>query len=148
MTKSYRLWLSTFTTIAMVFFAMTIVVLVSKCLRNNSTAFKGEVTSITEASCNFKKINLGKVKSDTILSFSYHLINVGQNSLHIISVTPDCNCTGYSLSKSVADVGDSINLKLNVDMKNKHKGKFMLNTVVELNTRQRLYHILIEGERI
>ena len=95
-----------------------------------------------------KKINLGKVKSDTILSFSYHLINVGQNSLHIISVTPDCNCTGYSLSKSVADVGDSINLKLNVDMKNKHKGKFMLNTVVELNTRQRLYHILIEGERI
>ena len=63
MTKSYRLWLSTFTTIAMVFFAMTIVVLVSKCLRNNSTAFKGEVTSITEASCNFKKINLGKVKS-------------------------------------------------------------------------------------
>ncbi len=111
MTKSYRLWLSTFTTIAMVFFAMTIVVLVSKCLRNNSTAFKGEVTSITEASCNFKKINLGKVKS--VLSFSYHLINVGQNSLHIISVTPDCNCTGYSLSKSVADVGDSINLKLN-----------------------------------
>ena len=148
MTKSYRLWLSTSTTIAMVFFAMTIVVLVSKCLRNNSTAFKSEVTSITEASCNFKKINLGKVKSDTILSFSYHLINVGQNSLHIISVTPDCNCTGYSLSKSVADVGDSINLKLNVDMKNKHKGKFMLNTVVELNTRQRLYHILIEGERI
>ena len=148
MTKSYRLWLSTFTTIAMVFFAMTIVVLVSKCLRNNSTAFKGEVTSITEVSCNFKKINLGKVKSDTILSFSYHLINVGQNSLQIISVTPDCNCTGYSLSKSVADVGDSINLKLNVDMKNKHKGKFMLNTVVELNTRQRLYHILIEGERI
>lgn len=148
MTKSYRLWLSTFTTIAMVFFAMTIVVLVSKCLRNNSTAFKGEVTSITEVSCNFKKINLGKVKSDTILSFSYHLINVGQNSLQIISVTPDCNCTGYSLSKSVADVGDSINLKLNVDMKNKHKGKFMLNTVVELNTKQRLYHILIEGERI
>ncbi len=148
MTKSYRLWLSTSTTIAMVFFAMTIVVLVSKCLRNNSTAFKGEVTSITEVSCNFKKINLGKVKSDTILSFSYHLINVGQNSLQIISVTPDCNCTGYSLSKSVADVGDSINLKLNVDMKNKHKGKFMLNTVVELNTKQRLYHILIEGERI
>ena len=148
MNKSYRIWLSTCTTIAITFFAMTMVVLISKCFTNNDTKLQDEKKDITEASCDFKKINLGKVKSDTTLSFSYHIKNTGDNSLHVISVTPDCNCTGYSLSKHVADIGDSITLILNLDMKNKHTGNFMLNTVVELNTKQRLYHILIEGEKI
>ena len=148
MNKSYRIWLSTCTTIAITFFTMTIVVLVSKCFTNNDAKFHDDKMSITEVSCNFKKIDLGKVKSDTIMTFSYKITNKGHHTLQVISVTPDCNCTGYSLSKQVADIGDSITLKLNVDMKNKHTGNFMLNTVVELNTKQRLYHILIKGEKI
>lgn len=112
---------------------------------SRSSSTLANETILTDAVCNFDKRDIGAVISDTTLSFDYKMINTGADSLHVLFISPDCNCTGYRLSKSDVGIGDSISLKLYIDMRNKHKGKFMLNTVVGLNTRQKLYRIVIEG---
>lgn len=128
-----------------VLMAVSILLLVVK-----NTFFHGKDSDMfqepmTEVSCDFSKLNVGEVKSDTTLQFDYLLKNIGEDSLRVLFVSPDCNCTGYKLSHRCVGEGDSIALALYVDMK-KHKGAFMLNTVVGLNTKQRLYRITIEGE--
>lgn len=100
---------------------------------------------LTDVKCDFDASDIGDVPSDTIVTLNYKIKNVGTDSLHVLFVSPDCNCTGFSLSKQSAGVGDSIILSLEIDMKNKRKGRFMLNTVVGLNTKQRLYRVSVEG---
>lgn len=112
---------------------------------SSSSSTLANETILTDAACNFDKRDIGAVISDTTLSFDYKIINTGTDSLLVLFVSPDCNCTGYRLSKDGVGIGDSISLKLYADLRNKHKGKFMLNTVVGLNTQQKLYRIAIEG---
>ena len=83
-----------------------------------------------------------------MLVFKYGIINTGTDSLKVLFVSPDCNCTDYTLSKHSVGIGDTISLSLKINMRNKRQGRFMLNTIVGLNTKQRLYHILVVGNVI
>lgn len=64
----------------------------------------------------------------------------------MLFVHPDCNCTGYKLSQDVCAKNDSIQVVIDIDMHNKRLGKFMLTTIVALNTEQKLYRLCVEGE--
>ena len=72
--------------------------------------------------------------------------NTGADSLRVLFINPDCNCTSYKFSSMKVPANDSIVLTLDIDMRNKHRGNFMLSTVVALNTEQRLYGIRVTGE--
>ena len=92
--------------------------------------------------------DLGQIISDTIVSRTYCVKNIGTDTLHVLFISPDCNCTGYKFSDNKAAPGDSLTLRIDIDMRNKHLGMFMLNTVVGLNTKEHLYGICITGEVI
>ena len=80
--------------------------------------------------------------SSTTQHHDLETLYVGEKS------SPDCNCTDYTLSKHSVGIGDTISLSLKINMRNKRQGRFMLNTIVGLNTKQRLYHILVVGNVI
>ena len=92
------------------------------------------------------KDTIPPVKQDTSINRVYEIRNIGFDTLKILFVSPDCNCTGYTLSSHYAAPGKSVELGLEIDMKNKHIGKYMLNTVVGMNTEKRLYRIQMKGE--
>ena len=95
------------------------------------------------------RLDLGPVPSDTVVFHEVLLVNSGTDSLRVEFVDPDCNCTGYTLTPcSVAATGDSLRLTLEVDMHKKQIGKFMLNTVVGMNTEKHLHRIVILGDVI
>lgn len=83
---------------------------------------------------------------DTVISRDYVIRNLGNDTLNVLFVSPDCNCTGYKLSSPAVLPGDSIILSMDIDMHHKRIGKFMINTILALNTEKRLYRIKIEGE--
>ena len=100
----------------------------------------------TTVECNLDAKDIGVVKSDTTVSFKYVFKNTGNDSLRVLFINPDCNCTSYEFSSWKVSANDSIVLTLEINMRNKRKGKFMLGTVVALNTEQRLYGIRVTGE--
>lgn len=120
--------------------------LMNKRCYGESVIFEGKKFDITSTDFSNVKDDIGLVISDTIVTCHCIMHNNGERNLRVLFVSPDCNCTEYRLSKNIAVPGDSIILSLVMDMRKKHKGKFMLNTVVGLNTRQRLHRISIEGE--
>lgn len=129
-----------------IFIVLTMLVAICKYVEYRKMINNHVERSTTDVWTNFGKIDIGQVKSDTVLSFNYKMINIGQDTLQVLFISPDCNCTYYNISQKKAVVGDSIMLKLKIDMRNKQKGRFMLNTIVGLNTNQRLYTIIVEGD--
>lgn len=112
----------------------------------NRMSYDGRNYSLTTV--DFSEVNeqLGMIDSDTTITRSYSICNIGNDSLYVLFVAPDCNCTGYHLSENKVAPNDTINITIDIDMREKHKGKFMLNTIVGLNTQKRLYRICIEGD--
>lgn len=101
---------------------------------------------LTEVEVNMAQTDIGKIVSDTTIRVLYSFTNVGRDSLHVLFVHPDCNCTGYKLSQDVCAKNDSIQVVIDIDMHNKRLGKFMLTTIVALNTEQKLYRLCVEGD--
>lgn len=89
-------------------------------------------------------INVGDIPRDTIIHHGWVFRNIGEKPLIVYFVSPDCNCTDYAVSKKVALPGDTLQIRLTVDTKNK-KNRFMLNTVVRMNTEKGLYVLRLEG---
>ena len=100
---------------------------------------------LTEAFFDNKMIDIGDVYQNTIVFQDFVLKNTGEYPLIIYYVSPDCNCTDYFLSTQVAIPGDSIVITLEVNMKNKDKGMFMLNTVLRANTSDQMYRLRLQG---
>lgn len=100
---------------------------------------------LTEIAFEENLINVGDVSQDTVIQREYTLINIGNNPLLVYNVIPDCNCTDYHLSKKSVLPKDSLVICLVVDTKNKRIGNFMLNTVVELNTKKQHYRLRMIG---
>lgn len=95
------------------------------------------------------RLNLGEVPTDSVVTQNVLIVNKGPEPLYVQFVDPDCNCTGYVLSPSDhAAVGDTLSLELNIDMRGKKAGRFMLNTIVGMNTEEHLHRIAIEGDVI
>lgn len=100
---------------------------------------------LTEVEFDEKLHDFGILPKDTVVFKTYTLKNIGENPLVIYLINPDCNCTDYELSKKIAIPGDSIQIKLQVDTKGKEK-KFMVNTVVRVNTQLQMYRLRLTGE--
>lgn len=115
----------------------------------NGTETAADPTALTSVRLIGDRQDIGTVNSDMIISRDVIIINEGPEMLKVEFVDPDCNCTGYTLTPAnEAAIGDSLKLTLTIDMEHKKVGKFMLNTVVGMNTADRLHRIAIEGEII
>lgn len=75
-------------------------------------------------------------QGDTLV-VEYLLVNVGDDTLFIHNVSPDCLCTDYSISSDTAAPSDSIRLKLVVDLNDKI-GRNIIRVVIESNTEKRM----------
>ena len=130
--------------------AFFIVVFVKNMMARRVTTeevkYEERTYNLTTVSFDEVREQLGPVKADTTVVRTYTIVNTGEDSLHVLGVSPDCNCTGYQLSANAVAPGDSIQLTIEIDMRNKKHGRFMLSTVVALNTSQRLHHVSIEGQ--
>lgn len=85
-------------------------------------------------------IDVGKVCSDTVVKATYHVVNVGKDSLFVAYVNPDCMCTKYECSCNKVAGGDTLCVRLYVNTKNKI-GKQKLMTILKLNTKDRMHKL-------
>lgn len=101
-------------------------------------------TLITTVKFSTKRVDFGIVPADTVLKAMFILYNTGEQCLKIESVNPDCSCTDYLLSKEIVEVGDSALLALIYNTKDKI-GEQELQTIVKMNTREKLYRITLKA---
>ena len=125
--------------------------LLSKPKKQNQRTWQyEEVTKsndpLTEVDFDETLIDVGTISNDTTIYQSYTLRNTGAHPLIVYQVSPDCNCTNYEISKGIAMPNDSIIILLTVDTQGKHVGKFMLNTVLQVNTQRQLYRLRLVGD--
>lgn len=99
----------------------------------------------TEIKFSKRGIDFGKVPDDTILKANFTIYNVGPSYLKIKAVLPDCSCTNFLLAKDSVASNDSTVLTLIYETKNKI-GKQNLHTVVEMNTREKLYMLSLQAD--
>ena len=97
-------------------------------------------TNLPELMFLIKRINLGKVKRDTIVEGRYSFKNSGMKPLIIEFVNPDCTCTGFYLEKKILQPGDTSYLILKMSTKNK-EGDTQVNATISANTQTHLYKI-------
>lgn len=135
-------------TVSIVLIVISINILMSKRQHKENSSFRDGVYDLTTVYFNDSTDDIGKIISDTVITRDYIIKNTGTDSLHVLFVSPDCNCTGYRLSSESVSSLDSIILSMDIDMRNKLEGEFMLNTVVGLNTQKKLYRICLKGEVI
>lgn len=99
------------------------------------------VSSIAKPSTSMviKELPYGKRKlyQDDTLVVEYLLLNVGEDTLFIQNINPDCLCTDFSISSDTAAPSDSICLKLVIDLSNKF-GRNLVHVVIESNTEKRM----------
>lgn len=131
---------------ALIVTIISIVLLIGQNKLNSCAINVGKNYPLTSVDFSGKREYLGSFSNDTTIWRSYIFKNVGDDSLHVLFVNPDCNCTSYHLSDTKVGKGDSIRLNIEIDMRKKQIGRFMLNTVVGLNTKHKLYNICVEGE--
>lgn len=80
------------------------------------------------------------IAEDTVVSFDYRLVNIGEHDLRIGYINPDCTCTKCYAIDSIVAPGDTTVIIMKFDTKRK-LGFHKLNTVIKLNTPIRLYKI-------
>lgn len=137
----YVIW-----SISILLFITSLSIIISEYYKGNIMTENTESYHITTVECNIDQKDIGTIQADTTVTFDYIFKNTGSDTLRVLFISPDCNCTGYKLSSKKVSTNDSIVLSLDINMRNKHKGEFMLNTVVGLNTEQRLYGIRVKGK--
>lgn len=90
-------------------------------------------------------INVGKVRTDTIVSVSFRIANTGQNPLYINYINPDCMCTSYDYTCDTISTGDTLRVNLHVNTKDKY-GEQKLVTIVKLNTEEKMHKLTLKME--
>lgn len=105
--------------VSVVLTAISIKTLIHKRQYKEDSGFSDRTYSLTTVYFNDSAEDLGKIKSDTIVTRDYIIRNTGKDSLHVLFVSPDCNCTGYRLSSESVSSSDSITLSIDIDMQNK-----------------------------
>lgn len=85
-------------------------------------------------------IDIGNVRSDTVVKATFHVVNVGEDSLFVAYVNPDCMCTKYECSSDKVARGDTLKVRLYVNTKNKI-GKQKLMTILKLNTEDGMHKL-------
>jgi hypothetical protein len=86
--------------------------------------------------------NLGTVPSDTIVSAKFYFINVGNETVNIEYINPDCTCTSYFLSSKNVLPSDTAYVEFTLNTKGK-AGKQELHSVMKVDTYTQMYDFLL-----
>lgn len=95
---------------------------------------------LTDLRIKNKIIRLDAVKEGELAQARYTLYNTGDSPLLIEYVNPDCSCTGYEVSDSIAQPGDSLQITLKFNSAGK-AGTNLMSTVLKANTPTALYKL-------
>lgn len=68
----------------------------------------GKGAPLTSVAFEDSREDLGILVNDTTVWRSFVFKNIGNDSLHVLFIDPDCNCTSYHLSSNSVAIGDSI----------------------------------------
>lgn len=94
-----------------------------------------------------KTVDLGVIPKDTLIDAVFKIRNTGENKLVLQEVIPECNCTGYHLSKKEIFPSDEAILTLPLDTKGKMTG-LSRKAIVFRSNSQREYTTLFIKYRI
>ena len=134
--------------ISKIFYVIAILILVLNCSnkenKEQENQIKKDNNSITKLEFINKITDFGNVPQDTILLSYFYFINTGDNELIINDVIPDCNCTGYKLSKDTVMPADTAYIKLEFNTEGKF-GKQKKYTLVSANTKAELYKLTLKA---
>ncbi len=83
--------------------------------------------------------NIMVEQGDTLL-VRYEVVNTGLDSLFLLTINPDCICTDYKVSTSVAAPAETLTIDVIVDTKDKI-GDNLIHIVLEANTPEKMYMI-------
>jgi len=84
--------------------------------------------------------DLGEVRKGELIRVSFSIKNVGQETLVITGIHPDCSCTDYQLSRREIPAGGMSELTLEIDTEHKD-GPQRIQVVIDSNTEEG-FHIL------
>lgn len=107
---------------------------------NNKIVVEIGDSVLTEIFIEKRVIDLGDVPVDSMVYADYEINNIGDNTLVIYKVNPDCSCTDYQIDSKSAERDGRINLQLKVDTHHKI-GNNVINVLLHANT-QAQYHML------
>ena len=75
-----------------------------------------------------------------MVSAKYVIRNTGEHPLYLLSIVPDCSCTGHYVGKKLLPKGDTTAITLNFDSRNK-KGHNNVRTIIKANTKEQLHKL-------
>ena len=84
------------------------------------TVSRGHLTVLNDK----KEVNMGLMKRDTIAEAPLLLLNDGTDSVSVISVFSDCNCTVLSYPKEPLAPGDTMNINVRFNSGGRIPGAF------------------------
>lgn len=98
----------------------------------------------TKAEFDRQSADFGTIPRDTLISEEFTLTNVGDNTLYVLDVNPNCQCTSYEVSSKYAEPGGKIVITLNFSSSNK-SGFQDIKSSVRLNTETGIYKLALKG---
>jgi len=100
------------------------------------------IENLTQITFQEQEHDFGEVLSDTVLRVKYNFKNIGDDTLFILHILPDCNCTDYSISDDTLLVGENGYIELTMNTNGK-SGETNSQTRIEVNTKDRFYHLFM-----
>ena len=122
-----------------------LVTLLISCKTNTSEpprSLPKDSMELTDLKFLTKRVAFKDVPEDTLLTAKYTFVNTGPKALFITDVSPDCTCTGYTLSNKMVPPKDSGYILLKYSTKEKF-GESKAYVTVTANTPIKLYSLEI-----
>lgn len=85
-------------------------------------------------------VDLGSIKSDSIATAEYKIVNLGEEQLYLYDIKTDGKNTTYSLNRNGVNPADTITLTLKYDINGK-TGKTGATATFSANTQEKLYKL-------
>ena len=100
-----------------------------------------KIKSKGELICEQDKINVGQIKSDTVLKHCFRFRNIGSEELKITQFDVSCNCTKANVSDSIVLPLETCDFFMEIDTKGKSKGKHYVVAIFQTNGQRRFYKL-------
>lgn len=130
------------------FFISIVVLIILNCSNydsnQNKNAQKSESSTFTRVEFKPNSYDLGILSKDTIATALFYIKNIGEETLIIKDVRPECNCAGYNLENSSVSPADSARLIINFNTKNKGIGLHRMVISIRSNTKKEYNTIFVK----
>lgn len=87
--------------------------------------------------------NFGKVSRGSFIEPIFEIHNISENKVKIKNLYSDCRISEYDLSVDILEPGDVAKLYVTMNLRN--RGEINNQIVIEADTEQRLYSVIIRG---